>query len=109
MCGAACAARERERKNITLIMFRTVALAASLGWASACSKEEYRAKFGAESVGLLTGDASINAEAPCLILTTEILRGLIQRGAPAVTLAWKIAPTAHADATAESRFPSSKP
>ena len=29
-------------------MFRTVALAASLGWASACSKEEYRAKFGAE-------------------------------------------------------------
>ena len=40
---------------------------------------ELRARFGASAVGLLTGDVSIQPNAPCLIVTTEILRGMIHR------------------------------
>ncbi len=32
-------------------------------------------------VGLLTGDVSIKPEAPCLIMTTEILRSMLHKGA----------------------------
>src|SRR5438093_10188909 len=32
------------------------------------------AKHGAASVGLLTGDNSINADAPVVVMTTEVLR-----------------------------------
>ena len=32
-------------------------------------------------VGLLTGDVSIKPEAPCLIMTTEILRSMLYKGA----------------------------
>ncbi len=32
------------------------------------------------NVGLMTGDISINPEAPCLIMTTEILRSMLYRG-----------------------------
>ena len=31
-------------------------------------------------VGLLTGDVSIRPDAPCLIMTTEILRSMLYRG-----------------------------
>ena len=34
-----------------------------------------------EDVGILTGDVQINAEASCLIMTTEILRSMLYRGA----------------------------
>src|SRR4051794_13765412 len=34
-----------------------------------------------QDVGLITGDVSINPEASCLILTTEILRSMLYRGA----------------------------
>jgi antiviral helicase SKI2 len=37
-------------------------------------------RFGAD-VGLITGDVSINPEASCLIMTTEILRSMLYRGA----------------------------
>jgi superfamily II RNA helicase len=37
-------------------------------------------RFGAD-VGLITGDISINPEASCLIMTTEILRSMLYRGA----------------------------
>ena len=33
--------------------------------------------FGVESVGLLTGDTSINSEAPVVVMTTEVLRNMI--------------------------------
>ena len=36
-------------------------------------------RFG--DVGLITGDVSINPEASCLIMTTEILRSMLYRGA----------------------------
>ena len=42
---------------------------------------EFKKTFGAENVGILTGDVQINPEAPCLIMTTEILRSMLYRGA----------------------------
>lgn len=46
----------------------------------ALSNQKYRdfcAMYGAERVGLLTGDNSLNPEAPVVIMTTEILRNMI--------------------------------
>ena len=34
-------------------------------------------RHGAENVGLLTGDTSINGEAPIVVMTTEVLRNMI--------------------------------
>lgn len=42
---------------------------------------EFKHTFGAENVGILTGDVQINPEATCLIMTTEILRSMLYRGA----------------------------
>ncbi|WFD29439.1 Antiviral helicase ski2 [Malassezia sp. CBS 17886] len=42
---------------------------------------EFKHSFGTENVGILTGDVQINPEAPCLIMTTEILRSMLYRGA----------------------------
>ncbi|BAZ31686.1 DSH domain-containing protein [Cylindrospermum sp. NIES-4074] len=38
---------------------------------------DFREKFGSDQVGLLTGDASINREAPILVMTTEIFRNML--------------------------------
>ncbi len=35
------------------------------------------ARYGAEQVGLLTGDVSVNSEAPIVVMTTEVLRNMI--------------------------------
>ena len=40
---------------------------------------DFRLQF--HDVGILTGDVQINAEASCLIMTTEILRSMLYRGA----------------------------
>ncbi|EEQ92072.2 DEAD/DEAH box RNA helicase [Blastomyces dermatitidis ER-3] len=40
---------------------------------------DFRTTF--EDVGILTGDVQINPEASCLIMTTEILRSMLYRGA----------------------------
>ncbi len=37
-----------------------------------------------DDVGLLTGDVQLNPDAPCLIMTTEILRSMLYRGADLV-------------------------
>jgi ATP-dependent RNA helicase HelY len=37
-------------------------------------------RYGAEKVGLLTGDNSINGEAPVVVMTTEVLRNMIYAG-----------------------------
>ena len=34
-------------------------------------------RYGAENVGLLTGDNSINGEAPIVVMTTEVLRNML--------------------------------
>ena len=38
---------------------------------------DFREEFGFDSVGLLTGDASINRDAPILVMTTEIFRNML--------------------------------
>ena len=38
---------------------------------------DFRNRFGAQRVGLLTGDVSINREAPILVMTTEIFRNML--------------------------------
>ncbi len=37
-------------------------------------------RYGAENVGLLTGDNSINGEAPVVVMTTEVLRNMLYAG-----------------------------
>jgi superfamily II RNA helicase len=38
---------------------------------------DFRHQFGAEQVGLLTGDLSLNREAPIVVMTTEIFRNML--------------------------------
>lgn len=42
---------------------------------------DFTAVYGAERVGLLTGDNTINGEAPIVVMTTEVLRNMIYAGA----------------------------
>ena len=43
---------------------------------------DFSLKFGSENVGLITGDLQVNADdSTCLIMTTEILRSMLYRGA----------------------------
>ncbi|KAJ1546148.1 hypothetical protein HK096_005463 [Nowakowskiella sp. JEL0078] len=45
---------------------------------------DFAKTFGEENVGILTGDVQIRPEASCLIMTTEILRSMLYRGADLV-------------------------
>jgi len=38
---------------------------------------DFRRKYGADRVGLLTGANSINGQAPIVVMTTEVLRNMI--------------------------------
>ncbi|MGO1054771.1 DEAD/DEAH box helicase [Crossiella sp. CA198] len=42
------------------------------------------ARYGPKQVGLLTGDTSINGDAPVVIMTTEVLRNMIYAGSRAL-------------------------
>lgn len=42
---------------------------------------DFKQTFASASVGILTGDVQINPEATCLIMTTEILRSMLYKGA----------------------------
>ena len=42
-------------------------------------------RYGLEHVGLLTGDTSINSEAPVVVMTTEVLRNMIYAQSPTLT------------------------
>ncbi|WP_432558335.1 DEAD/DEAH box helicase [Granulicoccus sp. GXG6511] len=49
----------------------------------ALSNQKYHdlvARYGPDKVGLLTGDTSINSEAPVVVMTTEVLRNMIYAG-----------------------------
>jgi ATP-dependent RNA helicase DOB1 len=47
----------------------------------ALSNQKYRElKEEFNDVGLITGDAAIDKNATCLVMTTEILRNMIYRG-----------------------------
>src|SRR5580698_5303685 len=39
-------------------------------------------RYSAASVGLLTGDNSINSDAPVVVMTTEVLRNMLYAGSP---------------------------
>src|SRR5674476_739327 len=39
-------------------------------------------RHGAEQVGLLTGDTTLNGEAPVVVMTTEVLRNMLYAGSP---------------------------
>src|ERR687889_143792 len=39
-------------------------------------------RHGAANVGLLTGDNSVNGEAPVVVMTTEVLRNMLYAGSP---------------------------
>ena len=41
---------------------------------------EFVQEFGAQNVGLLTGDNSINGDAPVVVMTTEVLRNMLYEG-----------------------------
>lgn len=41
--------------------------------------KDFSDKFGKDNVGILTGDIKNNIDAPCLIMTTEILRNILYR------------------------------
>jgi ATP-dependent RNA helicase HelY len=43
---------------------------------------ELAARYGADSVGLLTGDISLNGEAPIVVMTTEVLRNMLYAASP---------------------------
>jgi ATP-dependent RNA helicase HelY len=43
---------------------------------------DFVARYGAGRVGLLTGDNSINGEAPVVVMTTEVLRNMLYEGSP---------------------------
>ncbi|MFB9376490.1 DEAD/DEAH box helicase [Kineococcus gynurae] len=43
---------------------------------------ELLARHGPASVGLLTGDNVVNAEAPVVVMTTEVLRNMLYAGSP---------------------------
>ena len=49
----------------------------------ALSNQKYRdfcARWGKDNVGLLTGDQSINGDAPVVVMTTEVLRNMLYAG-----------------------------
>ena len=45
---------------------------------------DFSEKFGVDEIGLITGDVQVNPAAPCLIMTTEILRSMLYKGADLV-------------------------
>lgn len=63
----------------------------------ALSNQKYRellAEFG--DVGLMTGDVTINPDAGCLVMTTEILRSMLYRGSEIMReVAWVIFDEVH--------------
>lgn len=44
----------------------------------------FREMYGPDRVGLLTGDHSINGDAPLVVMTTEVLRNMLYGGSPAL-------------------------
>ncbi|QNJ90470.1 RNA helicase [Mycolicibacterium fluoranthenivorans] len=41
-------------------------------------------RYGADKIGLLTGDQSINSDAPVVVMTTEVLRNMLYADSPAL-------------------------
>src|SRR4051794_2417103 len=53
----------------------------------ALSNQKYQdlaKRYGADKVGLLTGDNSVNSDAPVVVMTTEVLRNMLYAGSQAL-------------------------
>jgi ATP-dependent RNA helicase HelY len=53
----------------------------------ALSNQKYTdltARYGRDRIGLLTGDVSVNADAPVVVMTTEVLRNMLYADSPAL-------------------------
>ena len=53
----------------------------------ALSNQKYSdlvARYGADKVGLLTGDTAVNGHAPVVVMTTEVLRNMLYASSPAL-------------------------
>jgi ATP-dependent RNA helicase HelY len=65
----------------------------------ALSNQKYAdlvAELGPERVGLLTGDHAVNASAPVVVMTTEVLRNMVYAGSPALQgLQWVVLDEVH--------------
>src|SRR5881275_1581142 len=54
----------------------------------ALSNQKYNdlvARYGAERVGLLTGDTAVNGDAPIVVMTTEVLRNMLYARSTSLT------------------------
>ena len=51
--------------------------------------------YGADQVGLLTGDTAVNPGAPVVVMTTEVLRNMVYGGATLDDLAWVVLDEVH--------------
>ncbi len=54
----------------------------------ALSNQKYAdlvSRYGPERVGLLTGDSSVNGDAPVVVMTTEVLRNMLYARSPTLT------------------------
>lgn len=59
-----------------------------------CNNRELTEEFG--DVGLMTGDVTINPNANCIVMTTEILRSMIYRGSELLReVAWVVFDEVH--------------
>ncbi len=57
---------------------------------------DLRGQLGDDQVGLLTGDHSIRADAPVVVMTTEVLRNMIYAGSAALSdLGWVVLDEVH--------------
>ena len=45
---------------------------------------DFVARYGKQQIGLLTGDMSVNADAPVVVMTTEVLRNMLYADSPAL-------------------------
>ncbi|MGH3634745.1 MAG: DEAD/DEAH box helicase, partial [Mycobacterium sp.] len=45
---------------------------------------DFVARYGKDRIGLLTGDLSVNASAPVVVMTTEVLRNMLYADSPAL-------------------------
>ncbi|HVR00383.1 MAG TPA: DEAD/DEAH box helicase, partial [Mycobacterium sp.] len=45
---------------------------------------DFVARYGKDRIGLLTGDLSVNANAPVVVMTTEVLRNMLYANSPAL-------------------------
>ncbi|HEY1178630.1 MAG TPA: DEAD/DEAH box helicase, partial [Phytomonospora sp.] len=53
-------------------------------------------RYGADKVGLLTGDSSVNGEAPVVVMTTEVLRNMMYAGSATLRgLGWVVMDEVH--------------